>query len=405
MKDNILIIGAGGMARAIAYDLLNFSPRHNVTILDRDSDALNRLAEYLGNENVRVVKGDATDHDLLTKLMSTAIAAIGAASYNLHFDACEIAIGQGTHWVDLGGNPTVVQKQFALHEKAVAAGVGVVPDSGLAPGLINVVGGYIASQFDEIDELHFRVGGLPQNPQPPLFYGLVFSPEGLANEYHEPAWVIENSEVKTVESLTGWERVYVGSPLGNLEAFHTAGGSSTMVETFAGRVKALDYKTLRYPGHLRKIKLLGDLGFWGEELVEVKIESGKCKDGKTKNGKLKTETNAGDTRVMVAPRNVMGALLVRKGIVSEDLVVLMGWGIGRKAGKLCRVEVKMIDYADTATGLTSMARTTGFPATLVARMLVEGTIKATGVLRQEVSVPAEAMFKALGDRGVGIDIS
>ncbi len=390
MKDSILIIGAGGMARAIAYDLLNFTPKHKVTLLDRDQAALDRLAEYLGTGDVKYVKGEATDRELLRSLMKTASAAIGASSYKLHFDACEAAIESGTHWVDLGGNPTVVQKQFALHEKALAAGVGVVPDSGLAPGFINVVGGYIASQLDQIDELHFRVGGLPQNPEPPLFYGLVFSPEGLANEYHEPAWVIENGDIKTVESLTGWERIYFGAPNGTLEAFHTAGGSSTMVETFKGRVKALDYKTLRYPGHLRMIKLLGDIGFWSESVVNVKQASG----GDVETSKF----------VDVAPRDVLGALLMRKGYVTDDLVALMAWGIGTKDGKPLRVEVKMLDYSEEATGLTAMARTTGFPATLVARMLVEGTIRERGVLRQEGSVPAEAMFEALAIRGVKVEV-
>jgi lysine 6-dehydrogenase len=153
-----------------------------------------------------------------------------------------------------------------------------------------------------------------------------------------------------------------------------------MVDTFSGRVKALDYKTLRYPGHLRKIKLLGDLGFWGVDPVEVKGNS-------------------------VSPRDVLGAMLMRKGFITDDLVVLMGWGTGSKDGKKKRIEIKMIDYADSATGLTSMARTTGFPATLVARMLIEGTIKETGILRQENSVPPEAMFKALAERGVRVEIS
>jgi lysine 6-dehydrogenase len=376
---NILIIGAGGMARAIAYDLLNNEPAHTLKIFDRDPAALASLAEFLAPKKIETIAGDASDPSLLDSAMKGMTVAIGASSYNLHYQSSLAAIANHVHWIDLGGNPTVVQNQFGLHEKAVQTGVSLIPDSGLAPGMINIVGGLLASKFDTVDELHFRVGGLPQFPQPPLFYGLVFSPEGLANEYHEPAWVIEDGEVRTVESLTGWERVYFGSPLGTLEAFHTSGGASTMVETFKGRVRTLDYKTLRYPGHLRKIKLLGDLGFWRDD--ELKI------------GELVT-----------TPRKALGAILERFGWIKDDLVAVAAWGMGSKDGKLRRVDLKITDYADAATGLSAMARTTGFPAAILARMLAEGTIKERGVLRQEVSVPHELIFEEIGKRGVQVDI-
>jgi len=386
MKSYILIIGAGGMARAIAYDLRNLDPKYPLVILDRDEAALKRLVEFVGPSiDIQTVCGDASDMGLLQKLMSGAFAAIGASSYTLHHDSSAMAIHEGAHWVDLGGNSTVVQRQFHLHDKAVAAGVSVIPDAGLAPGLVNIIGGALASRLDEIEELHFRVGGLPQFPKPPLFYGLVFSSEGLANEYHEPAWVIEDGELREVPSLTGWERVYVGSPLGTLEAFHTSGGVSTMVETFHGKVKTLDYKTLRYPGHLRQIKLLSDLGFWGDDHLKVADP----------NGGIATTT----------PRAVLGALLERQGWVKEDLIALAAWGIGTKNGKKSRVDVRMTDYYDAKTGLSAMARTTGFPAVILARMLVEGVITEKGVLRQEVSVPNERMFTELANREVKIDIA
>jgi len=383
MKSHILIIGAGGMARAIAYDLHNREPHYPLIILDRDEEALHRLSEFLGDSaDVKTVCGDASDLNLLQEMMPSALAAVGAASYTLHHDASAIAIHEGSHWVDLGGNPTVVQRQFHLHPKALAAGVSVIPDAGLAPGFVNIVGGAIAARLDEIDELHFRVGGLPQFPKPPLFYGLVFSAEGLANEYHEPAWVIEEGEAREVESLTGWERIHFGAPLGTLEAFHTSGGASTMIETFHGKVKTLDYKTLRYPGHLRKIKLLGDLGFWGDDRIEVAdFEGGLC---------------------ATTPRAVLGKLLERQGWVKEDLIALAAWGVGKKDGKNKRIDVRMTDYYDAATGLSAMARTTGFPAAILVRMMVEGVITARGVLRQETSVPYEAVFNALAERGVTI---
>jgi lysine 6-dehydrogenase len=378
--DYILLIGAGAMGRAIAWDLRNREPKHRLTVLDRDGEALRRLSEFVGGDDVQTVVGDAEDMELVKRLMSRATAGIGATSYHYAYEHAAMAVQEGAHWVDLGGNNDVVRRQFTLDEKARQAGVAVIPDSGLAPGMVNIIVGDLLQHLDNVDEIHIRVGGLPQNPKPPLFYGLVFSPEGLANEYFEPALVIEDGELRQVPSLTGWERVYVGAPLGTLEAFHTSGGSSTMVETLLGRVKTLDYKTLRYPGHLQKIKLLLDLGLFDKEEVE-----------------------AGG--VKVAPRKLLGTLLERLGWVADDLVVVKVWGEGTRDGKRIRRDYTIIDYADITTGLTAMARTTGFPAAILARMLVEGKITARGVLRQEESVPPELFIAELARRGIKVGVS
>lgn len=393
MESYILIIGAGGMARAIAYDLRRRQPAYPLVVLDRDREALSRMTAFVGEGEVQTICGDAGDLELLKRLLSRAAVGIGAASYRYNYNAAALAIGERAHWIDLGGNPTVVARQMELNNKAKATGVAVMPDCGLAPGMVNVIGGDIVRRIPEIEELHFRVGGLPQFPKPPLFYGLVFSPEGLANEYSEPARVIEDGVLKEVESLTGWERVYVGPPLGTLEAFHTAGGSSTMVETFRGRVKALDYKTLRYPGHLRRIKLLGDLGFWGDDELKLPPPAPPyCVEG-DKGG------------VAVTPRAVLGTLLMRQGWVTEDLVALAAWGIGKRNGMAIRVDYRMTDYYDPATGLTAMARTTGFPAAIVARMLVEGGVTETGVLKEEMAIPSERFLAELGERGIRFEVT
>jgi len=368
------------MGRAIAWDLRNREPKHRLTVLDRDGEALRRLSEFVGGDDVQTVVGDAEDMELVKRLMSRATACIGATTYRYAYEHAAMAVQEGAHWVDLGGNNDVVRRQFTLDEKARQAGVAVIPDSGLAPGMVNIIVGDLLQHLDNVDEIHIRVGGLPQNPKPPLFYGLVFSPEGLANEYFEPALVIEDGELRQAPPLTGWERVYVGAPLGTLEAFHTSGGSSTMVETLLGRVKTLDYKTLRYPGHLQKIKLLLDLGLFD-----------------------KAEVEAGG--VKVAPRKLLGTLLERLGWVTDDLVVVKVWGEGTRDGKRIRRDYTIIDYADITTGLTAMARTTGFPAAILARMMAEEKITRRGVLRQEEAIPTDLFFAELGKRGVKVRIS
>jgi len=347
------------MARAIAFDLQHRQPQYPLIILDREPEAARNLVSFVGDAGLETVVGDAGDIDLVRRLMSEVDLTIGAASYHLNCQLTSLAVESGSHWVDLGGNNAVVARQFELDSDAKAAEVAIIPDCGLAPGIVNVLAGDARRKLDEIDELHFSVGGLPQEPKPPLFYGLLFSPDGLANEYSEPVRVIEGGRSVEIPPLTGREQVVVGPPYGVLEAFHTSGGSSTMVDTFAGDVQVLDYKTLRYPGHLRRVKLLLDLGLLDTEPIDL-----------------------GDD-LKVAPRRLLGKLLERLGWVDEDVAILKGWAEGRREEKKpvqqagqatpinrMRVEWRMMDQFDPDTGLTAMARTTGFSAAIVARNFI-----------------------------------
>src|ERR1044072_7174306 len=134
--------------------------------------------------------------------------------------------------------------------------------------MVSVLAMHGAREVDQLDEIHIRVGGLPQNPRPPLDYQIVFSVEGLINEYVERARVIREGQLVEVESLTELETLDFPDPYGRMEAFQTSGGTSTLPETFAGRVKELDYKTIRYPGHCARFRLLLALRLATSETVE-----------------------------------------------------------------------------------------------------------------------------------------
>src|SRR5207245_6645009 len=190
------------------------------------------------------------------------------------------------NFCDLGGNNDVVAAELALDTEARSRGVNIIPDCGLAPGMVAVLVAHGAAQFDKLDEIHIRVGGLPQNPKPPLDYQLVFSVEGLINEYIEPARVVRNGKITNVASMTETEDIEFPPPFGRLEAFQTSGGTSTLPETFLGRVRELDYKTIRYPGHCAKFKTMIDLGLCSSEPLPL-------------NG------------MRVAPRRLLADLLVR----------------------------------------------------------------------------------------------
>src|SRR5215210_8307938 len=196
-------------------------------------------------------------------------AVLSCVTYFHNLSLARAAVEARTHFCDLGGNNAVVDAELALDEEASAAGVNVVPDCGLAPGMVSVLAAHGAARFDALDEVRIRVGGLPQKPRPPLDYQIVFSVEGLINEYVERARVVRGGRIVEVESMTEVEELEFPAPFGRMEAFQTSGGTSTLPETFLGRVTELDYKTVRYPGHCERFRLLIELGLTAADAVDV----------------------------------------------------------------------------------------------------------------------------------------
>src|ERR1041385_6406135 len=263
-----LVIGAGMMGSALAYDLAHSEEVSSVILADINQERAETVARSIG-KNVTSKKLDTGYFDDVVEAMRGADVAIGATSYQHNYLLTKAAIEAGIHFCDLGGNMDVVDHQITLDAKAKAANVCILPNCGLAPGLACVIAAGGAQRVNGIEGIHIRVGGLPQHPQPPLNYQLVFSAEGLINEYLEPAEVIRNGQLQHVESMIDIEELEFPPPLGTLEAFNTSGGISTLTRMFKGKANDLDYKTIRYKGHCEKFKTLLDLGFAGSEPVMV----------------------------------------------------------------------------------------------------------------------------------------
>jgi lysine 6-dehydrogenase len=380
----ILVLGAGRMGLGAAYDLAHNSEGVElVTVADVDEGRARAVAETLRDGRVRPAQIDVEDHARVVELMRGHDAALSCVTYFHNLSLARAAVEARTHFCDLGGNNAVVDAELALDEEARAVGVNVVPDCGLAPGMVSVLAAHGAARFDELDELHIRVGGLPQQPRPPLDYQIVFSVEGLINEYVERARVIRGGELIEVESLTELESLDFPAPFGRMEAFQTSGGTSTLPETFLGRVKELDYKTIRYPGHCERFKLLIDLGLASSEEVE-----------------------AGGARV--APRRLLGELLNRRLPADEpDLVFIRLEFAGRLAvgGGAKRLRYDIIDRFDPRTGLSAMQRTTAFPASLVAQLMARGLTTRKGAVPQERCIPPALFVAELARRDIRIDES
>jgi lysine 6-dehydrogenase len=294
---------------------------------------------------------------------------VSAVPYFFNYALAQAAVEARCHFCDLGGNHTVVTQELSLHTKALHNDVLIVPDCGLAPGMANVI---VASGIAETNaaEVHIRVGGLPQNPVPPLNYTLLFSVHGLLNEYIEPAVVIRNGNLQTVESLTEVEEIDF-SPIGILEAFQASGGTSTLPKTYKGKLSELDCKTIRYKGYCAKMKALLEVGMSSEDPIPI----GTC---------------------AVTPREVLSRVLERTLPHQDKDVALLRVTTRGDTEKV----YEMVDYYDETMKMTAMARTTAFPTSVIAQMIAHGTIAERGAFPPEQVVPAQEFIKELKRRQI-----
>lgn len=374
----ILILGAGRMGHGAAFDLIHNSPGvESVTVADFDLKKAEAVAEQVGTDRITAHHVDAGNQSDVARLMAHHDAAISCVNYWYNESLSRAAIDTNTHLCDLGGNNYVVDSQLALDEEAKAAGVSIIPDCGLAPGMVSILAMHGAAKFDTVDEIHIRVGGLPQDPQLPLNYQLVFSVEGLINEYVEVARVIRDGKIIEVPSMTELESLeFDGFP--PLEAFQTSGGTSTLPDTFLGKIKELDYKTIRYAGHCDKFKTMIDLGLCSSDEILVDYQK-------------------------VKPRKVFGELLQKYLPADGPDYVLVRLGfVGKKDGGVKRLRYDIVDKHDDSTGLSAMMRTTAFPASIIAQMMARGDVLTRGAAPQEKAIDPDKFVAELSRREIRI---
>jgi len=374
----MLVLGAGRMGLGAVHDLASQGDVEEVTVADFDGAKAKDVASRVRHGRVRAVQLDVTNHAAVVDLMKGHAATISCVVYKLNVGLARAAIEAGTNFCDLGGNNDVVAAELALDREARQRGINIIPDCGLAPGMVAVLVAHAVLGFEQVDEIHIRVGGLPQNPVPPLDYQMVFSVEGLINEYVERARVIRDGKIIEVDSMTELEVLDFPEPFGTMEAFQTSGGTSTLPDTFLGKVRELDYKTIRYPGHCEKFKTMIDLGLCSSNPIDI--------DGSK-----------------VTPRRVLGELLVRNLPHDEPDVVLVRVEVsGKASGKARRLRYDIIDRQDPRTGLSAMMRTTASPASIVALMMARGQTAPKGALPQERCVPPELFMQELAKRDIKV---
>ncbi len=374
-----LVLGAGLMGRAIAFDLVNSSPLFTVTVADIDPEKARRASADIDAARVHSRTLDVRNQAELFRLMSEHAVVVSAVTFHLNYFLAKTAIEAGSHFCDLGHDDGIVAQQLSESPAAARANITAVVNCGLAPGLADILAMHAFRQFDSVDTLLLRVGGLPQHPHPPLNYQLAFSAEGLVEEYSLASTVLREGKIQTVDPLTEVERLSFPTPFGNLEAFHTGGGASRLPQLLEGKVQSLDYKTIRYAGHCAKIKPLFEIGFADNEPLALGSN-------------------------LVTMRELFLELLKKRLTFNEpDAVLLRVSARGRKGGKEMRLSYRIIDLYDVKNSMTAMMRTTSYPTSVIAQMLLDGRISKRGVFPSEEIVPAEPLIAELGKRNVIVD--
>jgi lysine 6-dehydrogenase len=375
----MLVLGAGLQGSACAFDLLQDKEVEQVRLADLKIGHLpDFLAPYSGRRLLPTPL-DVRDKEAVRGLMRECDAVMSAIPYYFNFEMARLAVEAGVHFTDLGGNTEIVNQQKTLDAEARKKKITVVPDTGLAPGMVNILAEHGIRQLDDVRSVRIYVGGLPQHPEPPLNYQIVYSLEGVLDYYTTLSWVLRNGKRTQVRALSELEPVSFGDGVGTLEAFHTAGGLSTMAFRYEDKIPEMEYKTLRYPGHAERMEAIRDLGLLEMNPVDVK-------------------------GVKVVPRDAFMAIVGPRLTKPEgkDLVALRVVVSGTKGGKPKTLTFELIDRYDAKHHISAMMRTTGYSLSITGMMQVRGQVKPLGVHTPDECMPAEAYIAELAKRGVEI---
>jgi lysine 6-dehydrogenase len=381
MMNRYLLLGAGRQGIAAAYDLGKFGDAAEIVVSDINGEAANagarKLNDLLERRVARPLCLDIGDTTAVRTALDGMTACISSVHYGYNLGLTEVAISARVHMTDLGGNTAIVRQQLELDPKARAAGVGIVPDCGMGPGLNISLAAYVMELLDVPREVRIWDGGLPQDPKEPWNYALTFNIAGLTNEYDGCAMFIRDGKVTPVPCFSDVEEIAFNG-LGPLEAFVTSGGLSTAPWTFEQRLQRLENKTVRYRGHAAAFKAFSDLGLLEQEPVKV-----------------------GD--VEVTPREMFHTLLEPRITDRDvrDVCVMRVRGDGEKGGRPATAIVELIDRYDPVTGFSAMQRLTGWHASIMLIAAVSGRVGA-GVVPVERALSGAAVVTEALRRGFDI---
>lgn len=382
MSIRYAIFGAGRQGTASAFELAVHGDASVITLLDRDEDAavsaadrINRITESCMAKGRRI---DVQNRNTLEEVLEDTDAFVSAVPYYHNLELTKAAIRTACHMTDMGGNEQVVRDQLGLSEEAERAGISVIPDCGMGPGMTGSLAAYGINLMDEAHHVYIWDGGLPQDPHPPWNFQLTFHINGLTNEYDGEATFIRNGQVIKLPTFSEYELVDF-PPFGTLEAFVASGGTSSAVMTYKGKLQTYQNMTLRYPGHFEQFRAYKLLGLFDLEPMSF--------DGNE-----------------VIPRDFFHVLLEPKIKASEDfkdICLIRVIVRGLKDGKPYEFIGELIDKYDEKTGFSSMQRLTGWHTAIMLEMAAQERARK-GVHGLETAVDPVEFISEVKNRGIEI---
>ncbi len=373
----VTVIGAGVIGSALARDLVEREEVSLVQVCDAHARLLQELQDKLKSPKLRSFQIDARDVRALSPILNGTNVAIGCVMPELNPQLARLCLDLGVNFCDLGGEDSTVHEVLALNDEARSKLLWVVPNCGLAPGLVNILSRAGIAQFDEVDVVRLRVGDVPLDPEPPFNFRLSWSAGKILDDYTETVRLIEQGEVIEAEPLSHTERLHFPGPFGEMEAFCTAGGLSALVADLAYQVKTLDHKTIRWPGHADQMRFLIGLGFAERQKIDV--------------------------RTHLTYRDVLERRMRKRlGGDYEDAVLMRVVIKGRQQDHTRTLVYEMIERGDPEKNLSAIQRTTSIPAATVACIIGSGQIAGGGSTPAENIIPADEFCRQLADRGLDI---
>ncbi len=373
----ITVIGAGAIGSAIAQELAARQDITRLQVCDVRARLLQDLHERVDSRVLRSFQIDARDTSVLESIIAGSACVVACVPPAQNLALTKLCLDQGIHFCDLGGNDEVVKKQLDMAEEARKKSTWIVPNCGLAPGLINILCLHGLEQFDAVTAAHLRVGDVPLHPEPPFNFRISWSAEKIIEDYTNPVQCIENGRVREMKPLTCEERIRFGAPFEEMEAFCTQGGLSTLASALEGRLDTLDHKTIRWPGHANQMRFLLGLGFGEDRTIDV--------------------------RTHLTYRDVLTRRMrQRLGGAYEDAVLMRVLIQGQKEGRAQTLTYEMAERYDAERGLTAMKKCTSVPTAVIAGLLASGEIHGGGAAPPEDVVPKDAYLAMIRERGLTI---
>lgn len=372
------VIGAGPIGAAVATILAGRDDVKLVQICDARARALRELHDRVDSPVLRSFQVDARDQSVLDSILRGSDCVIAGASPELNPKLARLCLQLGIPFLDLGSSEERVTEILALDEQAREQSTWIVPNCGLAPGLVNILCLHGMERFDETESVHIRVGDVPLYPEPPFNFRISWSAEKVIEDYTCPVQLVREGKLTQEESLTRLEPISFDAPFDQMEAFCTAGGLSTLARQLEGKVRFFDHKAIRWPGHALQMQFLLGLGF-----------------GEDRNIDVQTHLTYRDVLVR--------RLRSRLGGRAPDAVLLRIVVRGTVEGERKTLVYEMIDQSDDETTITAIERATSLSAATAALLLVKEVTQGGGAQPPENVLPRQRFIEEVQSAGLPIE--